>query len=223
MFVVCGQEAWEAEKVGQLCHSHQHDEVYALPWVSDKDELSDNLRVNRSRPNRMWPCEPNRESMEGESQQFDESLGNDALGRMAHLVTAGQPIRNEVMTSPCRSPFYGKVVKRKGGESSTFLLSVAGADKMFGKEPLSARLYAATTVPVSFHVSDLFAEASGVKAENVRVLIATGYLPGSVPFMRFYRVFSGRDFVALDDPCENDKIPVFRYDRGYKPWVTADA
>jgi len=156
--------------------------------------------------------------MEGEFQEFDEALGGDALGRMAHLVGRRRRMRNEVMCSPCRSPFYGKVVSREGCGDHTFLVSVSGMDKLFPTEPLSAKLYAATTMPTRFRVSDTFAEVSKVGVPEVDVIVGTDYLPGSVTFLRFYKLITGRDFVGLDEPIEERDagLPVFRYNRGYK-------
>lgn len=217
MFIVCGKEAWDADKLGQLCRDYPSDEVYALPWIESKKELSDNLKGNGGRPNRLWPCDLNCELMDGEFQEFDESLGSDALGRMAHLISQGHRIRNEIMCSPCGSPFYGKIVSKYGGGSLIFLLSISGVSKLFPMEPLSAKLYAATTVPVRFKTSDLFAKVSKIKSPYVDILIANDYLPGSAVFLKFYKLASGVDFVGLDDPIERDQIlPVFRYNRGYK-------
>ncbi len=218
MFVVCGKEALDAQKVGQLCRDYPGDEVYALPWIRNKEELAKNLKSNGGRPNRLWPCMPNRELMEGEFQGFDESLGSDALGRMARLVAYWPSGRNDIMTSSCPSTFYGKVVSRQGRGDLSFLLSVVAVYKLFPCEPLSAKLYAATTVLVRFRTTEVFVEASGVKSPEVDVLIANDYLPGSVVFMRFYKLVSGKDFVAVDEPVvsRDFKLPVFRYNRGYR-------
>jgi len=217
MFIVCGEEAWDSERVGRLCCDNPSSEVYALPWIRTKESLLDNLSSNGGRPNRLWPCEHNTEPMDGPSQEFDEKLGNDGLGKMANLVATGREVLNQVMSCSFRCPFYGQVVCHVPRRNSTFMLSLSGFEHMFSSAPLSARLYAATTVPVRFETTHMFSEESGVGAKEVDIIIANDYLPGSVVFMRFYKVMTGKDYVVLRDFDErmDSKIPVFRYNKGY--------
>jgi hypothetical protein len=98
------------------------------------------------------------------------------------------------------------------------MVTVDAAKKLFPLEPLSAKLFAATTVPVRFKMSPEAKSVVGVPMAELDVLIANDYLPGSVVFMRFYMLASGLSWVWLRESSEKDaRLPIFRYNRGYKP------
>ena len=216
MIIVCGRSALQPDSLRQACIAHPHDEVYALPWVTTEEGLTSSLKMNRGKPMRVFPCERNTDPMEGEGQDFDENLDGDALGRMAHIIAAGFPSINEVMKSPCESPFYGKVLTADGAYS--FLLDCEHVDKYFPHEPLSAKLYAATTALVRFKNTEQFIRDSGCESQFVDIILASDFLPGSVAFMQFYRLVSGRWFVGIRDLREfnGQSLPCFRYNRGYR-------
>ena len=216
MIIVCGKLALQSDELRKVCLANPHDEVYALPWVTTKEGLEENAKGNRGKPRRVFPCEPNTDQADGEFQDFDENLKGDAFGRMAHIVATGQPVLNEVMKSPCESPFYGKVIMKEG--ASSFLLDCNKVDKYFPCEPLSSKLYAATTTFVRFQNTEQFSEDSGCEDEFVDIVLASDFLPGSVSFTQFYRVVSGRWFVGIRDLSDfvGLKIPLFRYNRGYR-------
>ncbi len=216
MIIVCHTEARDPEFMGKLCANSPSREVYALPWVETPEELEANTKTNGGKPNRMWPCEENHELMADESVEMDEKLPGDAFGRMAHIVAHGGIAINEVMTTRGWSPFYGMMLGCGG--SRCFAVNGDTVDYYFPQAPLSAKMYAATTVPVMFENTELFADASGCKDETVAVMVSSEYMPGLPTFMRFWKITSGRDMVCLIEPKSlrpSKSVPLFRYNKGY--------
>jgi len=215
MFTVCGERALDPEGVAALCREHPHDEVYGIPWVKTEDDLRENLTTNRGRPNRVFPCEPYEELIDAESVDVKENLPGDVYGRMAFLLKNGIPVVNQAMRTPCRSDFYGNIMERGPG-AKRYVVSQDDADKYFPSEPLSIKLYAATTVFVRMSGTDEFAELAG--NHEVDVLIATPFIPGIQEFMGFLRLMTGIGLVASIRPNEifpRKKIGLFRYNKGY--------
>lgn len=151
-------------------------------------------------------------------QKFEENLNNDGIGRMAHLIQSGTPVINGMMDTPCQSAFYGRVLGVFGLENPIFLMTADTADKYFPAEPISARRYAASWVPISVANTNEFASASGWQGDDVFIFVASDYIPGSTTFLRFVHIMSGIEFVAstpLYDFSTPDEIPLFRYDGAY--------
>lgn len=216
MIILCGKKALDPVSVSEVCRDNPREEVYALPWISTEAELAANFSINKTVPSRVFPCEPNTDKAEGEFEDFDPSLIDygDAFGRMAKHVSSGFPAINEVMRCHCASGFYNKVLVREG--VSTFLLDCHKADRYFPAEPLSAKLYAATTVPVRFRNTSSFAEESGWVGEFVNVIMASDFLPGSSAFINFYHLMSKRFFVGVAEKFRGRNMLRFRYNRMYK-------
>jgi hypothetical protein len=216
MVIVCNNAARDPHDMWETCFMNPHQEVYALPWVTSSEELSDNLKSNGGRPNRMWQCEKNMAPMDGEFVEMDDKLDGDSFGRMADVVAKGQVAVNDVMTVGGWNPFYGMVLKKTG--SSCFVVRGESVDEYFPTEPLSAKAYAATTVPVAFDNNEKFAKASGCVQERVAIMVSSEYLPGMTTFMRFWKLMSGSDMICLIDPKTmkpSKSIPLFRYNRAY--------
>lgn len=188
-----------------------------MPWVTTPDDLSQNLN-SRGKPNRMFSCTPNKEEAEGEKIDFYERLQDDAFGVMADALKHGTPVLNEIMKCPCENAFYGKVLVPNWIPGASVILRCNSIDTFFPCEPLSAKLYAMTTVPVMLRNTDAFRKETGCSDEEVPVMLATDFIPRIVTFMRFHKLFTGRDWV-FSVPL--DKFPGrppfrWRYNRAYK-------
>lgn len=216
MVIVCGTDALNPELVADICKKSPFDEVYALPWITSSSELIRSVSENRGRPNRLFPCHRNTQPYEGDFEEFDDKLNSDALGRMANLVSNGVDVVNEVMTCPCPSSFYGRLITNKVKDNTTYLVRVEEIPRFFPCEPISATLYAASTVPVSFRNTDCFSKSSGCANETVGVVMANAYIPGTVEFLRFYKLFCGRGYIATLPTIDCSSAPLFRYNRGYR-------
>jgi len=218
MIIICGQQALNPAEVSRVCRESPQEEVYALPWVRTPEDLQQNLKDNRGKPNRMLPCTPNKEEAEGEKIDFYERLQDDAFGVMADALKHGTPVLNEIMTCPCESAFYGRVLVPKWIPGASVLLRCGMADAFFPCEPLSAKLYAMTTVPVMLSNTESFEKKTECTEKEVPVMLATDFVPRLVTFMRFHKLFTGRDWV-FSVPL--DKFPGrppfrWRYNRAYR-------
>ena len=218
MFVICSQKALDPVEVAKVCRENPAEEVYALPWVSTPEDLEENRNLNKGMPNRLFPCTKNTKECGGERLDFYERLEDDAYGTMADALKHGTPVLNEIMECPCESAFYGRVIIPVPVPGSVFILRCAKMDAYFPTEPVSAKMYAMTTVPVMLSNTDAFRKATGCEDEMVPVMLATDFVPGSVPFMQFYKLFSGRDFVCSVNPLNfSGSRPItWRYNRAYK-------
>jgi len=219
MIVVCGKEALDAERLGNLCREKPLEEVYALPWVTTEANLLGVLEERSGKPNRLFPCRRNTDPFVGESQVFDEALEGDAFGRMADLVSKETPVLNDVMSCPCESAFYGRVLTKKTtAHEAVFLVRCQSVSSYFPSEPISAKMYAALTVPVEFKNTERFAKVAAYNEEKVRVLVSSDFIEGTTTFLRFYQLMCGMDFVATVDRSfvDGSKTPLFRYDKGYR-------
>jgi hypothetical protein len=160
-------------------------------------------------------CKPCDKSIDAEGNEFDSTLEGDGLGKMAHLVQARTPVVNQMMTTPEMSVFYGRVLSTGGwwGEP-VFLMLPRIALKYFPTEPLSARNYASTWVPVCISNTEEFAKASGFGRSKVNIFVASEITHGLGSFLRFVEMMSKDEFVVSSDPKDMpipDRIPIFRH------------
>jgi hypothetical protein len=196
--------------------------VYVCPLV---DELAafgvlamKLMEIGKEKPRRAFLCSPNEEPMDGKSVEFDPKLEGDGYGVMADVVTHGVPALNDVMKCPGVSPFYGKALMRNCSSPVAYLVRCESVDKYFPCEPISAKMYAATSVPVQFDNTNEFRKASGCESDKVNVVIVSDFIFMLPVFMNFYQIMSKCDVVATASPenvaCSK-AMPVFRYRRAY--------
>lgn len=219
MLVICGETANDPVEVARVCRENPLDEVYALPWVTTYEELAENRKVNRGLPNRVVPCEPNcREEPDCESIEFYDRLEDDAFGNMADALKHQRSVINQTMDVPCPHGFYGRVLTHMWHPGSVVIVRCVRVQEMFPVEPLSAKLYAMTTVPVMMRNTDKFRDMTGIQEDEVAVLAATDFIPRIVPFMDFHRMFVGGDFVFSVEPSTFIGPPplLWRYNRAYR-------
>jgi len=217
MIVICSEQALNPSGVAKVCRDNPHEEVYALPWVTSAESLKKNFRDNRTKPNRLFPCVPNVKDAEGERMEFYKRFEDDAFGTMADALKQGKPVLNETMECPCRNGFYGNVLVPSWVPGSVVILRCKSSD-LLPHEPLSAKLYAMTTVPVMVRNTDEIAKRTGCPEQELPVLLATDFIPRIGVFMQFYQMFSGKDWIfSIDPELFPERVPLrWRHNRAYK-------
>ena len=215
---VAGYVVEDPVEIAELCRVYSSRTIYVCPLVEELAAfgvLVLNIQEKRSR--RLDFCVPNTELLDRECVEFDAKLNGDSFGRMADIVKQGMPVLNEIMTCTGISPFYGKVITRNTKNLSTFIVRSDAMDKYFPCEPISSKMYAATSVPVEMSNTVEFSKDSGCGSEKVNIMVASDYVSGLQVFMTFYKIMSGLSFVGVGNPKDFKKtIPVFRYNKGYK-------
>ena len=221
MLTLYGEAASDPAHVAVRCAERPCEEVFCLPWATTKQEAADSLRLNRGRPCRVFPCEPNREKLDfGELPcrvvPTDDKREGDVMARVGFLASKGVSVLNQVMATPCRSDFYGNVLEMGEGAPG-YIVSVDDMDRYFPTAPLSAKHYAATTVFVEMEGTEDFEEVAGVR--RAPVMFATPFMPGSQVFMGFFRRMSRKGAVGSFRPHEHKSrggVTLFRYNEGYR-------
>lgn len=216
---VGGYVADDKAEIAELCKLYPSSTIYVCQLVEELAAfgvLVANIQ-DKEKPRRTSLCVPNKELLGGQGIEFDEKLNGDAFGRMADIINHGSPVLNEIMTCPGISPFYGKVLTRNTCDLSTFIVRCDAVDKYFPCEPISAKMYAATSVPVEMKNTEMFRKDSGCDKDKVNIMVASDYVPGLQAFMTFYKIMSALSFVGVAEFEDFPKnIPVFRYNRGYR-------
>ena len=218
---LCGSIVKSPDAMAQFCQMFPCESVYVCPLVDELAAFGALVSIlDKEKPRRANLLIPNTENIDTEFREFDPKLAGDGLGRMAGLIHRGIPVLNEMRKSLGVSVFYGRIIHDglKGG--SEYIVDLDSINTYFPLEPVSAKLYAATSVPVRMVVTSEFRKASGCEREYADIFVASDYVPDLPVFMRFYKLMSGRDFVGTSNV--NDKMfvrrimPVFRYNRAYK-------
>ena len=214
---VAGPVVNDPKQIAELCKIYPSQSIYVCPMVEELSAfgvLVANLG-GKERPRRVNFYVPNKEVLNGEFVEFDEKLDGDGYGRMADIVKQGVSVLNKMMNSVGISPFYGKVIV--AGNTSSFIIRREVLDKYFPCEPVSAKLYACSSVPVEMGNTELFKNESGCGSDKVNVVVSSDHIPYLQVFTTFYRVMSGRSFVGVKNSEDfADNIPVFVHNRGYK-------
>ena len=218
MIILCSETANNPAEVARICRENPLDEVYPLPWIDSNQKLLENLKVNRGKPNRMFPCSPNKKEEKSESISFQKNLPDDAFGTMADAVRSGTPVLNEIMKIPCSSGFYERILTKHWQSGAVVIMNIARLDEMFPFEPISAKVYAMTSVPVLMRNTDQFQKLTECTEKEVPVMAATDFTPKIVTFMSFYKLFSGKDFVfsVKSSNFISHQSMIWRYNKAYK-------
>jgi hypothetical protein len=122
------------------------------------------------------------------------------------------------MKCPGVSPFYGRALARSSSSAVAYLVRCESVNKYFPCESVSAKMYAATSIPVEFKNTSEFRKASGCELDKVNIVVVSDFILMLPVFMNFYHIMSKCDIVAVVLP-ENvvcpKAMPVFRYRRVY--------
>ena len=221
--VLCGPGVRHTDLVSAFCRRMPSVRLVVCPLLDHLPAFGhvagSLLMENKDRPRSDLFYTPYDAALPTEYKEFDPALEGDGLGRMAHLVQSYNPVVNQMMQTPCISPFYNRVLSSKRWWSNPlFIFRSEAVSKFFPSEPLSLKQFASSWVPVTVTNTNMFTDASGWEAERVQIFVASDRVPGLSTFMRFFTLMCGLEFVT--STCLNDfplpqKVAVFRYSRGY--------
>jgi len=217
---VCGDIVRHPDKMMDLCAEYPCSMIYACPIVEELPSIGILVSSNKHKGGRRYPLAwENNNPVNAECRKFDPKLDGDGMGRMADLVANNLLPVNEYKTALGVSSFYGKILHKEWMEESVCIVRMTDMDRLFPNTPVSAKNYAATSVPVKMETTSQFREEAGYNKSDVEVFVSTDYLPDCATFMRFYKTFSGKSFVWASDMDKIDHkpiIPVFRHNGAYR-------
>ncbi len=212
------------DKVMQICRMCPASRVLVSPMkestLAAVGVIADDLlREGKDAP-RFIPLDESVEDLlEAPGQDLDVTLGSDGIGRMAYLMREGMSVCNQTMRRPGISVFHGRVLSVLGWWSRpVFLMRSMAADYYFPTEPLSARLYAATGVPVRVKATEKFKEDTRWVSDEVDIFVSSEHVKGLTTMLNVVSLSSGRRWVASSDPKDvaiPKSIPLFRHNRAY--------
>ena len=215
---VSGPIVRQPDMMRQFCDTFWSASIFACPIVEELAALG--VTVDGVEPRRAFVPSPYTDELSFDSQEYDENLDGDCYGRMAALVRQGMAVDNQIYNGPGAWPFYGSILANKVDpdiEVPTFMVKSKSMVKYFPDTVVSAKNYAATTVPVLMRASDEFKKSTGCSKDMVSVVVSSEFIPGSPEFMRFYQLFSGKDWIGLTKAVVPFKtMPVFRYNKAYR-------
>lgn len=221
MVCLCGPVVRSPGSVARFCRKFSCCRVYVCDLVDELAAFGALVsHLETEKPRRANLYEKNDEVADGDFVPFNPKLEGDGYGRMADLVKKGMPCFNQMMKGVGLFPFYDRVVSDGTQGSSVYMVSLDEMDAFFPGEPLSAKRYAATSVPVRMANTEGFSKASGWRNEWVDVVASSDFVLGTSTFMKFYKIMSGRGFAGVCKPNEisivKKKAPVFRYNGAYR-------
>jgi hypothetical protein len=206
--------------VAEVCKAYPSSTVFACPVVEELSALG--ALVGEMRPRRAFLGVPNTGELSGEQIEYESNLDADCYGRMANSLLKGHAVWNQIYKGPMAGPFFGNIltnVVHPEIDVPVFMVRQSSMDEYFPDTPISAKYYAATTVPVAMKPSDKFKKATNCDKDLVSVMVSSDFIPGVADFMRFRQLMSGKDWVCV---CPNmlvmpfKTMPVFRYNKAYK-------
>ena len=152
--VLCGPGVENPQYVSNLCRKAPHASVFVCPLIGPLAAFGHvagtTLLKGLERPRMGLFHSPRPDSLDAQFIDFDEKLPDDGYGKMAHLVQSYTPVVNQMMQTPCFSPFYGRLLSYgRWWSEPVFLMRRIVAEKYFPHEPISIREYAASWMPVA--------------------------------------------------------------------------
>jgi hypothetical protein len=218
---LCGPVCRNPQKVAEFCRRFPITVNYVCPLVDELAAFGALVSDTRGAiPHRAFFGVPNEQAIDSEFVEFNKTLNADGLGRMAHLISMGIPVMNEMMTAVGISPFFGKMIHDGLRGSDVYIVRSANVNKLFPKETISVKNYAAIYVPVRVVNTKEFSNLTKCTSPTVDIFVTSEYVPGLPDFMRYYMVMTGHPFVGVaeagDVQFSDRMIPVFRFNRGYR-------
>ena len=219
--VLCGPIVSDPSKVSAFCLRFPANSMTVCPLLEELPAfgcLAEGLWIRGlDRPRRANLFQPNTESLPYKYREFDEKLVGDGFGRMAHAVSLGGMVINDIMSGPGVSPFYGRLLSWPPRFADpVFIVNFACIEKFLGLVPLSLR-EAARWVPVLCPVSAEFRETTRQDTSEA-VIFVSGQDQGLDDFLRFYGALTKKGVVSSGKVKLEDRkggIPIFRYNRVY--------
>lgn len=208
----------KSHKLAEFCRSFPSSSVFVCPIDGELAALG--ALVKEMPPRRAFIPSPQTDELDYEAIEYDPKLEGDRYGRMADLVANGMAVYNNIYSGPGGWPFYGSILtKQPHPDVEMFIVRSEAAANYFPTDPISAKMYAATTRPVMMTPSKEFRQETGCRQPTVDVIVSSDFIPGTTTFMNFYQTMSGRDWCALSlrelvKPVKT--MPVFRYNKAYR-------
>ena len=208
----------QPDMLATFCGAYPSSTVFVCPV--DEELAALGALVRDMPPRRVFIAEHNTDELPYESQAYDPKLEDDCYGRMALLVAQGMPAHNDIYAGSGSTPFYGNTLCNAVNpdiDIPVVMVRSQSMNKYFPETPISAKHFAATSMPVTMKTSNEFRRAANTDAELVSVLVASDFIPGSPEFMRFYQLFSGKKWVSIIPSVIPLKtMPLFRYNKSYR-------
>jgi hypothetical protein len=221
--ILCGPVSSSPAAVARFCRIYPANSMSVCALTDELPAFGclarELCKKGLDRPRRANLFQPNTDNLPYQSREFDEKMEGDGYGRMAHAVSLGSVVHNDMMRGPGVSPFYGRLLSKSSEiDSTTFIINADCVEKFLSPAPVSFR-EVAKCVPVLCPVSDAFREAIQQQVPEA-VVFVSGLVPGLDDFLRFYGAMTGRG-VVLSCPVKLDgmkgTLPVFGYNRVYIP------
>ena len=222
---LCGPIVSDPAKVAAFCRRFPANSMSVCALTDELPAfgcLSQALCAKKlDRPRRANLFQPNDAEISFKFREFDEKLNGDGFGRMAHAVSFGAVVLNDMMCGPGVSPFYGRLLSSLPVfDPTVFIINSDCVEKFLPLAPLSLR-ESARCVPVVCPVSDEFRQTTKQDVAEAQVFVS-GLVTGLDDFLRFYGAMTKRGVVAsgavkLDGM--KGTLPVFKYNRAYVPDV----
>ena len=214
-----GTDVLQPELVFDFCNKFGNERIFVCSIVNELVALGALVVSENLVPNRIIQMDMNNEKLDIDSIEFDKTLEDDGLGKMADLVSNGFPVENKIKNRIGENIFYGNVLHKDCLSADKVIVRMAEVDKFFPFAPISAKNYASTCSWVRLEVGIEFKRETRYEKDYIDVFVATDYFEDVAKFMRFYKTFSKNGYVFVSEkvPAEyNGLIPIFRADRVYK-------
>jgi hypothetical protein len=223
--VLCGPIVSDPTKVASFCQRFPANSMSVCALIDELPAfgcLVESLCAKGlERPRRANFFQPNLADLACKYREYEEKMEGDGFGRMAHAVSLGSVVLNEMRHGPGVSPFYGQMLSKLPiFGSNVFIINADCLERFLSPAPLSFR-EAARCVPVLCPVSQEFCEVTHQKIETA-IIFVSGLVVGLDDFLRFFGVMTKQGIVVSGMVKLEDMkgiLPVFRYNRVYVPEV----
>jgi len=227
--VVCGNVCNIPSQVSEIANEFKFNPIYFCPIVDELSAFGALFVGMRKKsympPKRVQFWERNFKEIKEvpEFMEFDESLQdyNEPYGKLAYAVCKhGKKSLNQIKNGIGISPFYSKVISTEIlSDDPVFLVSYEHMEKYFPDEYISARGFAATSVPVMLNNTDSFKKDSKYDGSKVNVFAVVSEYSDALVFFNFGHAMAGTKIVSSYCP-ESLKIEkinlVYRYNKSYQ-------
>jgi hypothetical protein len=214
-FCVGGRITRKPDEIAELCSSYPSSSFFVSPIVDESSAIG--AAVVSQRPTREFVAKPFTEELPLESMEYwDDSMDGDRCGKMARHLALGGDIYNDAYIGCGKTRFYGTEISGELKKNDVVMVRSNMVNEYFPDTPISAKVYAATSVPVRMKTSDKFRKDVGYEGKEVNVLVASDHIPWSSTFLNYYKMASGKNWVSLSSMINDRELPIFRYNRVYR-------
>jgi hypothetical protein len=224
LIIVCGPSVADSYLVSVVCNHFPNNPLYVCPVVEELPSFgflaNELIKQGKEYPRRISFSNPVTGDIEGSyCYPYEESMENDAFGKMAFSVSKDVVVYNEMFTGLGLSPFYGRGLSNKPISPETvYILNEDIVDDLLPLVPISLKNYAAKTVPVDVVVPDDFRRKTDCQGKRARIFVANDSLFGVGVFMKFYGALTKLGYVCSGEISEGfqGSLSVYRYNKMYE-------